>query len=128
MKIFKKSLLNYLKDSGIFIAISLTIMILLTILRLLESSNPAIQSIVSIIGIIIIIWTGFRTIKVHGYKLIQTGFVGVLISLTTIWALPIFHSLIEVIYIAIINVCIYVILAIMGGIFAKAFIKQSNNR
>jgi hypothetical protein len=121
MKLGGKTLNEYIYASKKFLIIALALQLLVVILRLSNNSTQALELLITVLGVIVIVWAGWTMVKAYKFNLTQAGIVGVLISLVTIWALPIFHSISELISIFAINTVLYVLLAGLGGWLAKRY-------
>ncbi|MHA2218578.1 MAG: hypothetical protein ACXACY_21845 [Candidatus Hodarchaeales archaeon] len=121
MKLGGKTLKEHIQASEKFIILALGLQIIIVILRLTNNSSRTIELLITILGVIIIIWAGWTMVKDYEFNLKQAGVIGFLISLATIWALPIFHSLSELIPIIVVNAILYVLLAGLGGWLAKRY-------
>lgn len=121
MKLAGKTLNEYMSASKKFLIIALGLQMIIVTLRLTNTLLRTIELLITIFGVIVIVWAGWTMVKDYEYNLKQAGVIGFLISLLTIWALPIFHSLSELIPIIVVNAILYVLFAGLGGWLAKRF-------
>lgn len=127
MKIFNKTIKEYIAAIWVFFVLAFIMMVIVTALRLNNYYPPETQNLVTLLGVAIIIWAGASAVKDHGFNLLQTAFVGFLISLAAAWSLPIFHPLIEAFYVFLINGVIYALVAAASGwVTKRAFTKRPN--
>jgi hypothetical protein len=119
MKFAGKTLTEYFIVSKKFLVIAFILIGISVIWRLCYVYPAGIQTIVTILGVIVIGWAGWTMVRVHGFSLKQTGFVGFLFVVITFWTLPIFHKIGEVFLLFIINTFLYILITILGGWLAK---------
>jgi uncharacterized membrane protein YjgN (DUF898 family) len=119
MKFVGKTLNEYYTTSKKSLANGLIIMALITVLRLSNNYPPRIQSILSLLGVIVIGWAGWTAVTNHRFNLKQTGFLGLLFLFTVIWTLPIFHNIWEMPFLILTNAILYVFIATFGGWLAQ---------
>ena len=119
MKIVGKTFSEYLAVSRNF-WIALFVIIGLTVVIRLSSHVPAwIHTLLSISGVVVLVWAGWSGVKHHGFELRQVSMVAILLSSAVHWSLPIFHGAREVLYLIFINSFIYAGMAVFGGLLAK---------
>lgn len=123
MKVMGKTLKQYFRASWKFLAVIFIIMAIIVAIRLSFDFASGIQTLLTLFGVILIGWAGWSAVKGHGFNLKQAGIVGILLSFGTHWALPIFHSMLEVIFLILINTIIYSVIAVFGGWLVKKFKK-----
>ncbi len=102
-----------------FLAIAFILMVIRVVWGLYFGYPPEILTLLGLLAVIVIGWTGWTTVRDHGFNLKQAGFVGILFSFVTIWVLPIFHDPKEVLYFFSVNSILYVVIAAFGGFLAK---------
>lgn len=119
MKFAGKTLTEYFVVSKKFLGIAFILVGISVVWRLFYAYPAGIQTIVTILGVIVIGWAGWTMVRGHGFSLKQTGFVGFLFACVTFWALPIFHKIGEVLLLFIINTFLYILITIFGGWLAK---------
>lgn len=102
-----------------FLAIIFIVMVIIVVLRLSHHYPPGIQTPLGLLAVIVIGWAGWAAVKDYGFDLKQTGFVGLLLSFGTHWALLILHSPWEVLYFFLVNSILYAVVAAFGGLVGK---------
>ena len=123
MKFVGKTLNEYFVASKKFLAIIFIFQVISVVWRLSYDYAAGIQTLLTPLAVIVIGWAGWATVRDHGFNLKQAGFVGLLLSFVTIWALPIFHSTWDVLFIILVNAILYVVIAAFAGWLAKKFKK-----
>jgi hypothetical protein len=71
------------------------------------------------IGFPLIGWAGWWAVRKHGFNLTQTAIVGFILSFASHWALLIFHSAVEIVWLFVVNSIIFIAVALCGGFIAK---------
>ena len=126
VNIFGKSLKEYIAMVWVFFILAAIIMAIVTALRLNNAATPGIQKLATLLGLAVIVCAGVSAVKDHRFNLLQTAFVGFLLSLTAAWALPLFHPPIEALYLLLINGVIYALVAVASGWVAKKILNPKS--
>lgn len=119
MKILGRSFVEYVVVSRNFWTALFIIMILQVVVRLSSSFPAGIQALLSISGVVVLVWAGWTSVKRHGFDLKQVSIVALWLSLAVHWSLPVFHRPGEVVSLILINSFIYAVLAALGGVLAR---------
>ncbi len=119
MRFAGRTLREYFSTSKKFPAITFILAVISVAGRLLDYYPPGIQLLFLLLGLIVLGWAGWTAVRYYGFNLIQTGLVGFFLSLGSHWALPIFHSIGELIYLFLVNSVIFVGVTGLGGLLAK---------
>ncbi len=120
MKFAGKTLKEYFVASKKFLILAFVLTFINVILRLFLESIGGYQNIFTILGLIIVIWSGWSLARNNRLNLKQISFVGILLFLTTNWSLLIFHdNILEIMQLALINALIFVAITVFSGWVAK---------
>ncbi len=122
MKIVGKTLNEY------FVALKnyLVVIIILGLVRMGELSfdyPPEIQTLGTILILIVIFLVGWSTVRKHGFNLKQVGIAGFVLSFGVHWTLPFFHIPLEIAYLFLINSILFVVISVLGGWVGEKFKK-----
>lgn len=125
MKIFGKSLKEYIAAVGAYFFAAVILITITTALRLNNTYTLRAQTLTTLLGIAVLVWAGVSAVKEHGFDWRQTAFVGFLISFAAAWSLPIFHPPFEALLIFLINAILYALIATVSGLVAKRIFKRT---
>lgn len=115
MRLAGRTIDEYFVALKYFLAIIFVMAAILVTLRLFVGLPPEAQGPLAGVGAIIVGWGGWSAARNHGFNLKQVGFGGFLLSFGGHWALPIFHDLLEVVYLFFVNSVLYAAIAMAGG-------------
>jgi hypothetical protein len=89
------------------------------LLRKFYVYSSIMQTILLLIGLIVLGWAGWTTARKLQFTIPQIGFIGFILSFGAHWSLPLFHSIGEVLYLFVINSVINVAIVIAGGSLSR---------
>ncbi len=119
MEILGKPLKEFLGASKWFLIIVFLGTVFSVVWRLSTDRVVKIPNYLGIVTVIIIVLAGWKLARKDGFNLLQTGFAGFLLFLTTVWSTPFFHKGLEVIYLILINAVIFCAGAIFGWVLSE---------
>jgi hypothetical protein len=114
-----KTLKEYLVASNKYLAIIFFLTLITVLLRKFYVYSSIMQTILLLIGLIVLGWAGWTTARKLQFTIPQIGFIGFILSFGAHWSLPLFHSIGEVLYLFVINSVINVAIVIAGGSLSR---------
>ncbi|MEM5772349.1 MAG: hypothetical protein QXF15_01165 [Candidatus Aenigmatarchaeota archaeon] len=137
MKIFNKSIKEYIKTINTFLLIIIAITMIQIVSFILEVYPRIFIDPIGLIKIIFVTWAGLFVVKKYKFNLKQTAVTGFIIFILTGWFLPFlifFQSnspiipfifrIINFILLVLSNLIIYIFAAIFGGWLAQKKLKK----
>ncbi len=125
MKFFGKTLIDYFAALWKYFATIFIIMAIVVFIRLSSDFPSALQTLLSLVGVVFLGLGGWSAVWNHRFNLKQVVIVGILLSFGIHWTLPIFHSAVEVMYLLLVNTLIYSVIVFCGACLATIFKKRS---
>jgi hypothetical protein len=115
MKFVGKTLIEYFIALKVFLAVIFFLTFIIVVMRLSSDFPPGVQTLLSLVGVVLIGLAGWSAVSRRGFNVKQTGLVGFLLSFATHWSLPIFHSVREMFFLLLLNSVIFSVIAILGA-------------
>jgi hypothetical protein len=119
MHLLNRPLSEYWAAVWKFFLLAFILVVVITLLRLNDAYPSNLETILTLVGLMIVIWAGVSVVRVRGFNLFQAALVGFILSLASAWSLPIFHPAGEAFFLFITNGIIYALVAVAGGWVGK---------
>jgi hypothetical protein len=124
MRIFGKTLIDYIHVSWKFLAALVLIMAIVVFLRLSFDFPSIIQTLFSLAAVVFLGLAGWHSVRNKRFNVKQALVVGILLSSGIHWTLPLFHNAKEVLSLLLINTVVYSVIVFCGAWLATKLAKQ----
>lgn len=109
---------DYFLASRVFLA-AVLILSVVNVMGRLTGYLSVFLGYLQFVGFPLIGWAGWRATRKYGFNLKQTAIVGFILSFASHWTLPIFHNVLEILWLFVVNSVIFIAVALCGGFLAK---------